>query len=276
MRLQMEYVIKPKSDLSLGLEELWEFRELFFFFTWRDVKIKYKQAVLGIFWAILQPLFMTVIFSTLLGKAINDQTHLPIPYPVFVLSGLLLWGIFSGGMTNAADSMIANANIIKKIYFPRLVIPLSAVLAACVDFLMALAIFFAMIVWYQVPVSGAGIWVIPLAVLQASVAAAGVGIFFAALNVKYRDFRYIIPFLMQSLMFLTPVVYPVSIADNGVVQKLLQLNPMAGALELFRGVFRDYIINWETVGASALSCAVFFTVGIFYFRKAETHFADIA
>lgn len=272
----MEYEIKPKSKLSLGLEELWEFRELFYFFTWRDIKVKYKQAVLGIFWAILQPLFMTVIFSFLLGKAIDDQAHLTIPYPVFALSGMLLWGIFSGGMSNAANSMVTNANIIKKIYFPRLIIPISGVLVACVDFVMAFVVFIAALFWYQVPVSWAGLLLIPPAVVLASIAAMGVGTFFAALNVKYRDVRYIIPFLVQALLFLTPVVYPVTITSNTIVQKLLQLNPMAGALELFRGVFRDHVINWETVGLSSISCAVFFIIGILYFRKTESYFADLA
>ena len=272
----MEYEIKPKAKLSLGLEELWEFRELFYFFTWRDIKVKYKQAVLGIFWAILQPLFMTVIFSILLGKAISSQSAMTIPYPVFVLSGMLLWGIFSGGMTNAANSMVTNANIIKKIYFPRLIIPISAVLVACVDFAMAFIVFIAALFYYQVSVSWTGVLLIPVAVLLASTAAMGIGMYFAALNVKYRDVRYIIPFLVQALLFLTPVIYPMTITDNKALQLLLQLNPMAGALELFRGVFSEYVINWQTVGLSSLTCVAFFIIGMLYFRKTEAYFADLA
>ena len=272
----MEYEIKPKAKLSPGLEELWEFRELFYFFTWRDIKVKYKQAVLGIFWAILQPLFMTVIFSFLLGKAISSQSELPVPYPVFALSGMLLWGIFSGGMSNAANSMVTNSNIIKKIYFPRLIIPISAVLVACVDFFIALIIFIAALIWYDVEVSFTGILLVPVAVIMAALAAMGIGMFFAALNIKYRDVRYVIPFLVQALLFLTPVIYPVGITSNVLFQKLLQLNPMAGALELFRGVFHAYSINWETVGLSTLSCIVLFIVGLLYFRKTESYFADLA
>jgi len=272
----MEYEIKPKAKLSLGLEELWEFRELFYFFTWRDIKVKYKQAVLGIFWAILQPLFMTLIFSYLLGNAISSQAKLPVPYPVYALSGMLLWGIFSGGMSNAANSMVTNSNIIKKIYFPRLIIPISAVLVACVDFFMAFIIFIVALVYYQIEINWVGLLFIPLAVIFASVAAMGIGMFFAALNVKYRDVRYIIPFLVQALLFLTPVIYPVSITGNKTLQLLLQLNPMAGALELFRSLFLDYQVNWETVGLSSATCLLFFVIGILYFRKTEAYFADLA
>jgi len=272
----MEYEIKPKAKLSLGLAELWEFRELFYFFTWRDIKVKYKQAVLGIFWAILQPLFMTLIFSFLLGNAISSQSAIPIPYPIFALSGMLLWGIFSGGMSNAANSMVTNANIIKKIYFPRLIIPISAVLVSCVDFFMALVIFIAALLWYHIDINYLNILLMPVAVVIAAIAAMGLGMFFAALNIKYRDVRYIIPFMVQALLFLTPVIYPVGITSNPLLQKLLQFNPMAGALELFRGIFREYVINWETVGYSSVSCIVFFVIGIIYFRKTESYFADLA
>lgn len=272
----MEYEIKPKGKSSLGIGELWEFRELFYFFTWRDIKVKYKQAALGVFWAILQPLFMTIIFTFLLGKAISSQSEIPVPYPVFALSGMLLWGIFSGGMSNAANSMVTNANIIKKIYFPRLIIPISAVLVACVDFLMALIIFIAALIWYGIDVSYTRMLLMPVAVLLAAIAAMGVGMFFAALNIKYRDVRYIIPFMVQALLFLTPVIYPVGITGNRSLQLLLQFNPIAGALELFRGIFEQYQINWQTVGFSSVSCIVFFMIGMVYFRKTEAYFADLA
>ena len=133
----MEFEIKPQNKFSLGIKELWDYRELFYFFTWRDVKVKYKQTVLGFLWAILQPIFMTVVFTLFLGESITQKTNLSIPYPVFALSGMLLWGVFSGGMSNAANSMVANANIIKKIYFPRLIIPISSILVALVDFFIA-------------------------------------------------------------------------------------------------------------------------------------------
>lgn len=273
---EVEYEIKPKSDFSLGLKELWEFRELFYFFTWRDIKVKYKQAVLGFLWAVLQPLFMTVIFTVLLGRSIVGSTHLPVPYPVFALSGMLLWGIFSGGMTNASNSMVANANVIKKIYFPRLIIPVSSVCVSVVDFVFALPVLIIALVYFHVPVNASGLLLLPVSVLLAAMAAMGPGMLFASLNVKYRDVRYVIPFLVQAVLFLTPVIYPVSLASTGWIKFLLQLNPMSGALELFRAMFASYVIDVKTVFISSCSSVVFFLLGLAYFRKTEAYFADLA
>ena len=145
----MKYEIKPKNTFTLGIKELWEFRELLYFFTWRDVKVKYKQTIFGVLWAILQPLVMMVVFTSLLGKSISTSTKLSVDYPIFALSGLLVWGIFSNGVTNSANSMVNNANIIKKIYFPRLIIPISAIFGACFDFVMALFIFFVFVFGFK-------------------------------------------------------------------------------------------------------------------------------
>lgn len=273
---EVEYEIKPKSDFSLGLKELWEFRELFYFFTWRDIKVKYKQALLGFLWALLQPLFMTVIFTVLLGHSIAGSTHLPVPYPVFALSGMLLWGIFSGGMTNASNSMVTNANVIKKIYFPRLIIPVSAVCVSVVDFIFALPVLVVALLFYHVPINVPGLLLIPIAIILAAIAAIGPGMLFASLNVKYRDVRYIIPFLVQAVLFLTPVIYPVSMATTGWMRFLLELNPMSGALELFRSMFTGYIADMHTVLVSTCSSVVFFLVGLMYFRRTEAYFADLA
>ena len=152
MNYSIKYEIKPKGKLSLGLKELWDYRELFYFFTWRDIKIKYKQTVIGFLWAILQPLFLMIVFSLFFGKALNVPSG-NIPYPVFVFSGLLLWNIFSSGLSNAANSMVSNACIIKKIYFPRLIIPMSGILVSLFDFLMALIVYLAILIYYQQPVS---------------------------------------------------------------------------------------------------------------------------
>ena len=272
----MEFEIKPQGKLSIGLKELWDYRELFYFFTWRDVKVKYKQTVLGFLWAILQPLFMTLVFTVFIGDSIIQKTQLAIPYPLFALSGMLLWGIFSGGMSNAANSMVSNANIIKKIYFPRLIIPISSILVALVDFFIAFIIFVILLFIYQVDINNSAIAFLPLSILITCFSAMGCGTFLAALNIKYRDVRYIIPFMVQGLLFLTPVLYPINISSNPIAQFVLKLNPLSGALELMRGLFVGYTINYETVLISMGTSFGLFIVGILYFRKTEGYFADLA
>lgn len=272
----IEYEIKPQGKFSLGLKELWEYRELFYFFTWRDVKVKYKQTVLGFLWAILQPLFMTIVFTLFLGDSILSKTQLSIPYPVFALSGMLLWSVFSGGMSNAANSMVSNANIIKKIYFPRLIIPISSILVALVDFFIAILIFIVVLFFYRVDINYSSILLLPLSLIITCMAAMGIGTLLAALNIKYRDVRYIIPFLVQGLLFLTPVLYPATISANPLVHLVLKLNPMSGALELMRSIFTGYAIDIETVILSLASSLFIFLSGIYYFRKTESYFADLA
>jgi lipopolysaccharide transport system permease protein len=272
----MEFEIKAHDKFKIGLKELWEYRELFFFFTWRDVKIKYKQTVLGFLWAILQPLFMTVVFTLFLGESISQKSHLPIPYPVFALSGMLLWSVFSGGMSNAANSMVTNANIIKKIYFPRLIIPISSILVALVDFFIALIVFVVVLFFYKVDINYTSLLLLPLSLFIACLSAMGIGLLLAALNIKYRDVRYVIPFLVQGLLFLTPVLYPANISSNSVVLFVLKLNPLSGALELMRGIFVGYTISLETIVYSLSSSIVLFLIGIIYFRKTEGYFADLA
>ena len=271
-----EYEIKPKEKLHFGFAELWQYRELFYFFTWRDIKVKYKQTVLGFLWAILQPLFITVVFTVFISDSIVEKTKLSIPYPLFALSGMLLWGVFSGGMSNAANSMVSNANIIKKIYFPRLIIPISSIFVALVDFFMALLVFIPMLYYYKVDINYYAILLLPLSILITCFAAIGCGTFLSALNIKYRDVRYVIPFLVQGLLFLTPVLYPINISSNIYAQWILRLNPMAGALELMRGLFLGYPINYDTVLISLLVSIFMFFVGIIYFRKTEAYFADLA
>jgi lipopolysaccharide transport system permease protein len=272
----MEFEIKPQRKFSLGLRELWEYRELFYFFTWRDVKVKYKQTILGFLWAILQPLFMTIVFTVFLGESISQKTNLNIPYPVFAMSGMLLWGIFSGGMSNAANSMVNNANIIKKIYFPRLIIPISAILGALVDFAIAFAVFIVVLVVYHVDINVPAILLLPLSVFITCLSAMGCGLLLSAMNVKYRDVRYVIPFLMQGLLFVSPVLYSPQISSSPAIQLVLKLNPISGALELLRGLFSGYSINMETVLLSSAVSLLLFITGVVYFRKTERYFADLA
>lgn len=272
----MEFEIKPQNKSGLGLRELWEYRELFWFFTVRDVKVKYKQTVLGFLWAIIQPLVMALLFSFFLGKAISSYTSLSLPYEVFALSGLVLWGIFSAGLNNAGNSMVNNANIIKKIYFPRLIIPISSVLVGLFDFLMAFIVFIVYCLFKDIWFSWSALWLFPLSVLLTCVATFGVGCLLAALNVKYRDFRYIIPFLIQLLLFLTPVIYPITITDNSWLEALLALNPMTAPMDFFRAGLGHSVLHLKADLISISSSLFFLVTGLVYFRRTEAYFADLA
>lgn len=272
----MEFEIKAQSKFSLGLKELWEYRELFYFFTLRDIKVKYKQTVLGFLWAVLQPLAMALLFTFFLGKAISNYTSLNLPYDVFALSGLVLWGIFSSGLSNAGNSMVSNAGIIKKIYFPRLIIPISAVLVGLFDFLMAFIIFIVFCLFRHIPLSAQGALCFPAAAVLACIATFGTGTLLAALNVKYRDFRYIIPFLIQFLLFLTPVIYPTTITSNVYLKVLMALNPMSAPLDIFRAGITGSPLQAEADLVSLATSLLLFITGLFYFKKTEAYFADLA
>lgn len=272
----MEYHIQPQGKLNFGLHELWEYRELFYYFTMRDIKVKYKQTVLGFLWAILQPLLMAVLFSFVLGRAISNYTALEVPYIVFALSGLVIWGIFSSGLNNAGNSMVTNANIIKKIYFPRLIIPMSSVLGSLLDFLIAFVVFLIFCLAMKVQFTIMALLYFPLAILLACLATLGAGTLLAALNVKYRDFRYIIPFLIQFLFFASPVVYASGMITNKYLQFIFSLNPMAAPIDIFRASFLNMPLNLIGDGISILSSLCLLLIGLIYFRKTEVYFADLA
>ncbi|MBP6335640.1 MAG: ABC transporter permease [Bacteroidia bacterium] len=272
----MEYEIKPKSRIKIDLSELWAFRELLYFFTWRDVKIKYKQTVLGALWAILQPFLLMLVFTIFFSKALNIQSD-TLPYPLFVYTGLILWNIFSVGISNAGNSMVNNANMIKKIYFPRLILPISSIISTLVDFLMTFVLFIGLMIYYGIfPNVGQLLLALPLALLITLLTTFGLGAFLSAVNVKYRDFRYVIPFLVQVLLFLTPVIYPVSIVSNEFVQQILQLNPMAGAIDILRGSFTGIYPPMAIIIQSLIISMIMFLAGVFYFHKTEYYFADLA
>ncbi|MCA4893589.1 MAG: ABC transporter permease [Cytophagales bacterium] len=270
-----EYTIEPSEGRVLDWGELWRYRELFYFFTWRDIKIKYKQATLGFLWAILQPLFMMVIFTLFFGKALNIPSQ-NLPYPIYVFSGLLIWNLFSTGLTNASNSMVNNASIIKKIYFPRLIIPVSSILVALFDFLMAFILFVPILLFYQQSVSLSALVLWPVALIIAIVATLGLGSWLAALNVKYRDFRYVIPFLIQVLFFLSPVIYPISLLKYPILQYILACSPMLAAVELFRYPLTGIFPDGYFLGISLLSGVVLLAIGVLYFKRAEDFFADFA
>ena len=267
-----EEVIDSDNRGMFNWNELWRYRELFYFFTWRDIKIKYKQTALGFLWAILQPMLMMVIFTLLpFGRQPSS-----IPYPVSVFSGLLIWNIFSSGLTNASNSMVTNAPIIKKIYFPRLIIPVSAILSAVFDFFMAFTLLFPLLIYYHQPVAWSALFIWPLAVIMVMIATLGIGCWLAALNVKYRDFRYVIPFLVQMLFFLTPIIYPVSLLKYPVLQYIIVASPVYAAVELFRFPLTNVMPDPTFMMISLASVLFFLIAGVLYFRRTEDFFADFA
>lgn len=272
----MYYEIKPPSHIRLGIKELWDYRELFFYFAVRDIQVKYKQTVLGFLWAILQPLLMMVVFTVFFSRVLNTPSD-GLPYPLFVLSGLVLWGLFSNGLMNSSNSMVTNANIIKKIYFPRMIIPLSAILSAFFDFLMSLIVYCIVLIYYAPDINWVMLLIcVPSAMLLSVLASLGPGLLLCALNVKYRDFRYVVPFLIQVLLFLTPVIYPISILKYDFAKYLLACNPMSAAISLFRAPLLSADLDFNLIGISILSNIIFLFIGIVYFRKTETFFADLA
>lgn len=269
----MEYEIKPKENFDPGFRELWQYRELFYFFAWRDIRVKYKQTFFGFAWAVFQPLLMMAVFTLLFRDKASVSD---IPYPIFSFSGLILWNVFASGITASGNSMVANANIIKKIYFPRLIIPVSSVLVALFDFLMTIPVLIILLAWYHVTPSLAFTWMLPAGLLLAVFATIGPGCLLAALNVKFRDFRYVIPFLVQFLLFATPVIYPQNYFHQRWIQELLALNPMSGAISLFRGFLTGVPPDATLCAISSISSLVFFILGIYVFRKTESYFADLA
>jgi lipopolysaccharide transport system permease protein len=272
---EFELKVEAPKNLSFGFQELWHFRELFYFFTWRDVKVKYKQTTLGIIWVLLQPILTVIIFSVFFGRALKIPSG-GIPYPVFVFSGLLFWNAFSASLVNAGSSMISNAQIIRKIYFPRLIIPLSSILVAMVDWSVAFLLFIGMLMFYSVHLNAfAAITLWPAALLLMLTGTSGLCCLFAALNVKYRDFRYIIPFGLQVMLFLTPVIYPINILYVPGLEYVLALNPMYAVIELFRYPILNKL-DVVLTSISVVSSILFLGWGLYYFKKTEYYFADLA
>jgi lipopolysaccharide transport system permease protein len=271
-----ERVINADRRQIIDWKEIWSFKELFYFFTWRDLKIKYKQTFLGFLWAILQPLSMMAVYTLFFGRMLGSHSQ-QLEYPIFVFSGLLLWVAFSTGLTAASNSLINNSMIIKKVYFPRIIIPCSAILVTIFDFFISFFLFVGLLVFYKQGVSLNALWYWPLAILVAVASTLGPGCLLAALNVKYRDFRYVIPFFIQLIFFLTPVLYPISFLDDGPLRYLLACNPMYAAIEFFRfPLLQEPVHNPTYLATSLTSCAVFLFLGIYYFKRTEEYFADLA
>ena len=265
-------VIDPTSSRPLvEVRELWHYRDLLYFLTWRDISVRYKQTVLGFLWAILQPFLTMVVFAIFLGRLAGMPSD-GVPYPVFSYLGLLPWTYFSGAVTRAGTSVVGNAHLLTRVYFPRVLVPLSATLSALVDFAIASLVLGGLMAWYGIVPARTAVLLLPLAALTA-LAATGIGMWLAALNVRYRDVQYAIPFLMQPWMFATPVVYPTSLVPAGW-QPLFALNPMTGIIDAYRAAVLGTALDWPSLGISTLSAAVLAALGAWQFHRMEQSFAD--
>lgn len=266
--------LKPsKGWLGIDLRELWHYRELIYFLTWRDIKVRYKQASLGIAWAILQPVLTTAITSIVFGYLLKVDSG-NLPYPVFTLAALLPWHLFQLSLQKSSISLVGNANLITKIYFPRIIIPLSSVLAVLVDFAISLILLFVVMAFYKLPITWNVLWLIPLTLL-AIMAALAVGLWLSALNVQYRDIQQMVPFLLQIWMYATPIVYPITIIPEGTIRYLYSLNPMVGVVQGFRWALFGGSPPDMTLLVSAVAVLILLISGLFFFRRMEKTFADV-
>ncbi len=267
--------IRPSEGwVSLKLSELWEYRELLYFFVWRDLKVRYKQTVMGVSWAIIQPLFTMVIFSLFFGKLAKVPSD-GLPYPIFSYAALVPWTFFANALTQASNSLVNNANMLKKIYFPRLTLPIAPMLAGFADFVLAFSVLLGMMLYFRIVPTVNVLW-LPLFLLLALATSLGTGLWLSAMNVQFRDVRYIVPFLIQAWLFATPIAYPSSLLSEPW-RTLYGINPMAGVVEGFR---------WALLGTntapgpitmvSTLAALGLLVSGAFYFRRMEKTFADVA
>ena len=269
-----ERVIEPaRGRAPLHARELWRFRELVYFLAWRDIKVRYRQTVLGIAWAVLQPVLLMLVFTGIFSRLARVPSE-GVPYPLFAFTALVPWTLFSTALAQSSASVVASQNLIRKVYFPRLAIPVSTMLSALVDFGLALVVLLAMVAWYGVPLTSRVLWLPPL-ILLALAAALGIGLWLSALNVQYRDVQYVIPFLTQLWLFATPIAYPSSLV-HAPWRDVLALNPLAGVVEGFR---------WALLGTGrapggmiAISAAATLLIlggGVLYFLRVERTFADV-
>ncbi len=268
-------ILKPPSGwTALNLGDLWRYRELIYFMTWRDLKVRYKQTLLGASWAVLRPFMTMVVFSIFFGNLAKVPSD-GMPYPIFSYTALLPWELFVTALTVASRSLVVNSNMITKVYFPRIILPLSSILAGVVDFFIALLVLIGMMIYYHVR-PGPAIWTLPLFLLMALIAAIGVGLWLSALNVQYRDIGYITPFLTQFWLFITPIAYPASLVPEKW-RIFFALNPMTGVVDGFRWALLN---NQQSAPnsmwvVSSLIAVIILITGLFYFRRMERHFADL-
>ena len=273
-KAEHQIVIRPRPGwVAVNWHELWEARELLMFLVWRDVTVRYKQTVLGVAWAVLQPVFSMVVFTIIFGNLAKMPSE-GVPYPVFVYAGLLPWMFFSNAVLGASQSLINQQALLTKIYLPRLFVPISSIGGGLVDLAVSFVVFGVLMVIYGV-VPGIGLLALPLLVFLAFMAATGVGLVLAAVTVTYRDFRYVVPFLIQAWLYLSPVIYPVSMVPERW-KWVLSLNPMTGVIEGFRASLLGKDWNLQSLAMACVVSVILLIYGLFYFRKMERRFADVA
>ena len=271
----LQHRITVDADAAVsesGLAELWRYRELLYFLTWRDVKLRYKQTLLGAAWAIIQPLFAMLLFTLIFARL----TRVPsdnIPYPVFAYAGLLPWTFFANAITSSANSLVGNAGLVTKVYFPRLIIPASPVLAGLVDLAIAFALLIPLLIYYRITITWQ-LLLLPAFIAWATLLAFGVGVILATLNVRYRDIRYALPFMVQLWLFASPVIYPLSLVPARW-KWLVMLNPMTGIIEGVRASLFGRTFDCAAVGISMAVTVCITGLSLYYFRRAEDNFADI-
>ncbi len=267
-------VIRPKKVLGFDdFREIWRYKELMYFFVWRDLKVRYKQTAIGVMWAIFQPFVAMVVFSVFFGALVHVPSQ-GVPYPIFVYTGLLFWQFFSTSLGDVSNSIVTNQSIVTKVYFPRLILPLAVIATNLVDFLVASVVLIGLMFYYGFLPHLGGLLIIPLLLVITYFAALGGGLFLASINVKYRDVRYVLPYFLQMLLFLTPVIYPSSIA--GKYAWILAINPMTGVIKAARAaVLGTEPINWLLLALSFAAVSVLLVIGIVMFKKMERYFADI-
>ncbi|NCO32407.1 MAG: phosphate ABC transporter permease [Armatimonadetes bacterium CG2_30_59_28] len=266
-------LIRPSTGLSsINLSELWEYRELLYFLTWRDIKVRYKQTLIGGTWAIIQPVATMIVFSLILGRT-RGIAPAGVPYPLFNFCAVVPWTFFSNAVTQSGNSLVGSANLITKVYFPRLIVPGSAVLSGLLDLVLAFIVLLGLCFYYHI-VPGAGALMVPLLVVLTMVLALGMGLWLSALNVQYRDIRYAIPFLIQLWMFASPVFYQLSFLP-AKYRVMAILNPMAGLLEGYRSALLNRPFQWFPLGLAAFLSLLILISGAVYFRRMERTFADV-
>jgi len=256
-------------------KDLWRYRELFFFLAWRDILVRYKQTVIGIVWAVLRPLLTMLVFTVVFSKLANLPSDAGAPYAIMVFAAMLPWQFFATSFAEAGNSLISNSSMISKVYFPRLIIPTSAIIVSFVDFLISFSILVALMFWYNF-MPDMRILMLPVFVLIAFAASLGAGLWIASLNVRFRDFRYIIPFVVQMGLYVSPVGFSSSIVPEQW-RLLYSLNPMVGVIDGFRWAIigGDYMIYWPGFALSLVVVAILLVGGVYYFRKTEKSFADV-
>ena len=261
----------PKSWASLDLREVWAYRELLYFLSWRDLKVRYKQTIMGALWVIIQPLFTMLVFSVFFSKLVGAPDG--IPYPLFLYTGILPWTFFANSVVNSSNSLVGSANLITKVYFPRMIIPAAAVLAGLVDLAVASVVLVGLTFYYDVALTWSMLW-LPVFILLSTLLALGIGLGVSALSVKYRDIRHALPFVLQLWMFSSSIIYPVSLFSDKW-RWALSINPVTGIVEGFRSALLGRIINWQALSISTAMILVLLVCSAYIFRRIEMSFADL-